>query len=316
LLAALRAASLARVDARLAVGFSGGLDSSVLLQVACLVAQDLGTSPPLAVHVHHGLQAAADDWATHCERTAADLGAAFTLKRITVERAGGESPEAAAREARQAALTAAADESDADALLLAHHRDDQSETVLFNALRGTGLPGLAGIPAARTLGERRLLLRPFLGLPRDALERWAREQALGWIDDPSNADTTLRRNLLRQRVLPLLATAMPQAPASLARLARHAAEAQRLADDLAELDAATWTDARGLRCNAFVELPSHRARNLLRRLLAQHGLRMPDSAKLDEMLRQLAGGGRPDILHEGHRVTRLRGRLQILPAGR
>jgi tRNA(Ile)-lysidine synthase len=332
------------VDARLAVGFSGGLDSTVLLHAVCAVAQDFGALPAIAIHVHHGLQPAADDWAVHCGQVAADLGATFVMRRIDVQRAVGESPEAAAREARHAALASAVAEYAADALLLAHHRDDQAETVLFNALRGTGLGGLAGMPVARALrpvtadhgtpdhvtsrkglsrlgssapspsARNALLLRPLLDLPRTALDAAAREHGLRWIEDPSNADTVLRRNLLRQGVLPLIETGIPQARASLARLAGHAAEASKLVDDLADLDAAAWTDARGLRCVAFAELPPHRARNLLRRQLALAGLRMPDASRLEEMLRQLTGDGRPEVLHEGHAVARREGRLCIRAA--
>lgn len=285
----------------------------MLLQVTCAVTRDLGTCAPLAVHVHHGLHAAADDWAAHCERMAATLGAGFESHRVRVERAGGESPEAAARAARYAALAEAAGKSDIDALLVGHHRDDQAETVLLNALRGTGLSGLAGMQEARQFGRGGLLLRPFLRLPRAALECWAREHSLTWVDDLSNFDTSLTRNLLRHQLMPLIAAALPQAPTALIRLARHAAEARRLGDDLADIDGAAWSDAGGLRCAAFAELPAHRARNLLRRTLAAKGLRMPDAARLDEMLRQLTSGGRPRILHEGHCITRRAGYLNIGP---
>ncbi|MBU3693273.1 MAG: tRNA lysidine(34) synthetase TilS [Rhodocyclaceae bacterium] len=325
----------------------------MLLHAACAVLRALDAVPPVAIHVNHGLQPAADDWALHCGQVAADFGATVVLRRVDVQRAGGESPEAAAREARHAALASAVAEHTADALLLAHHRDDQAETVLFNALRGTGLAGLAGMRVARALGQvtpghgtsgrdvpdhgmldhgmldhgwrdqatpplgpsscSALLLRPFLDLPRTALEAAAHAHGLRWIEDPSNADTALRRNLLRRQVLPLIETGIPQARASLARLASHAAEAALLAADLADLDAAAWTDASGLRCAAFAELPPHRARNLLRRQLALAGLRMPDAARLDEMLRQLTGAGRPELRHESALVTRGQGRLRIEP---
>lgn len=306
---ALDAAGLSPASSRIAVGFSGGLDSTVLLHVACLVARELGMAPPLAVHVHHGLQAAADEWLSHCQRVANEFGAGFAAHRVRVERAGGESPEAVAREARMAVFRRV----DADAVLLAQHRDDQVETVLLNALRGSGLAGLAGIPALRRQGQGApLLLRPLLALSRAELAAHANDHALCWIEDPSNADTSLRRNLLRQRILPLLEASLPQTRGALARLAGHAAQAQALADDLADLDAAAWSDPRGLRCRAFAELPLHRARNLLRRQLALAGLRMPDAARLDEMLRQLVSAGRPEILHDGHRVTRRSGRLCLV----
>jgi len=182
--------------------------------------------------------------------------------------------------------------------------------VLFNALRGSGIAGLAGMPVVR-VGSGPPLLRPFLEVPRTSLHAYAAEFGLSWIDDPSNADIALRRNFLRHSVLPSIETGMPQARVALARLAGHAAEAAQLLDELAELDAATWTVEGELRCRAFVELPPHRARNLLRRVLALHALRMPDAARLEEMLRQLSGGGRPEIRHEGYIITRRQGRLII-----
>ncbi|NBU59100.1 MAG: tRNA lysidine(34) synthetase TilS [Betaproteobacteria bacterium] len=282
----------------------------MLLHVACERAASAGAAPPLAVHVHHGLQSAADNWAAHCAATATCFGAAFEMHRVSVTRGGGESLEAAARDARFAVFAAL----DVDALLLAHHRDDQAETVLFNALRGAGLGGLAGMPRCRPLaGGRSLLLRPFLDHPRAQLEAYAHGHGLQWIDDPSNQDTRWCRNLLRHEVLPPAERGLPQARLALARLAGHAAEAQRLADELADLDAASWTDDRGLRCRAFADLPAHRARNLLRRQLALAGLRMADAARLAEMLRQLSGDGCPEVLHEGHRITRKAGRLRIVP---
>lgn len=282
----------------------------MLLHASCALAAATAASAPLAVHVHHGLQPAAEHWAEHCAAVAADCGAGFALHRVTLSRAGGESLEAVARDARLAVFASLA----LDAVLLAHHRDDQAETVLFNALRGAGLGGLAGMPPRRPLAVGRgQLLRPFLDCPRAELSAYAQRHGLRWIEDPSNADTTLRRNLLRHTVLPLAEGGMPQARAALARLAGHAVEAQRLAEDLADLDAAAWSDREGLRCAAFAQLPPHRARNLLRRQLALASVRMPDAARLDEMLRQLAGDGRPALHHEGHCVTRRRGRLRIEP---
>jgi tRNA(Ile)-lysidine synthase len=309
MLAALEAVGLAHGRLQVAVGFSGGLDSTVLLHVACTVADELEAPEPLAVHIHHGLQDAAESWAHHCQRVASALGAGFMLERVTLEREGGDSLEAVAREARMQVFNTI----DADAVLLGHHRDDQVETVLFNALRGTGLAGLSGIPSVRALPGGRPLLRPFLGLPRSQLREYAMRNALTWVEDPSNDFGGIRRNHLRNTVLPLVEAQMPQARPALARLAEHAAEAQRIADDLADLDTAANTDDRGLRCRALAELPPHRARNLLRRQLAQAGLRMPDAARLDEMLRQLGGDGRPELLHDGHVVTRRQGRLVIRP---
>lgn len=295
----------------MAVGFSGGLDSTVLLDVTCRVASELGAPPPLALHVHHGLHDDADRWADHCASTANRLGADFRLWRVEVARDTGRGLEAAAREARLRVFG----DTEADAILLGHHRDDLAETVLLNMLRGSGLSGLAGMRPARLLQDGRLLLRPFLGLSRGQLRDHAIARQLAWVEDPSNHNDMIRRNHLRQVVLPLIETRMPQARPALARLAAHAAEARLLIDELADLDAAAHMGDGGLKCRAFTLLPVHRARNLLRRQLALAGLRMPDAARLDEMLRQLAGRGRPQLRHDGHLVSRRRGCLLIGPEG-
>ena len=153
------------------------------------------------MHVNHGLQAAADDWAIHYQQVCADLRVPFVLLQADGSASRGESPEAAARAARYAAL---ADWLPANACLLtAQHRDDQAETLLLQLLRGSGVHGLAAMPQSAVLGGGRHL-RPLLDVGRDALRQYALTHALCWIEDPSNADTAFDRNYLRQRVLPLL----------------------------------------------------------------------------------------------------------------
>jgi tRNA(Ile)-lysidine synthase len=206
----------------------------------------------------------------------------LAVHRAHVERAPGTSLEAEARAARYAALAAA----DADIVALAHHADDQAETLLLQLLRGAGPHGLAAMPAERALPAGPSLLRPFLALPRAAIDAYAAARGLAWVDDESNARTGARRNFLRHEVAPRLVAAFPGYPATLARAARHQAEAARLIDDLALLDA---QDAIGVETAAgatldraaLVELAArapHRARNLLRWFLRQHELRAPSTS--------------------------------------
>lgn len=222
---------LDRSAAPLLVAFSGGADSTALLLAAC---QRWGARVR-AVHVHHGLQAAADAFADHAQRVCGAWGVPFELRRVQVALAAGRSPEEAARAARYAALAEAARAHGAAAVLLAHHALDQLETVLLALTRGAGLPGLAAMPE-RTLRDGVTLARPLLQADARALREQLRLAGVPWVEDPSNADPHPTRNRLRLQVLPALLQAFPQAPKTFARSARHAAAAQALLEALAEQD--------------------------------------------------------------------------------
>jgi tRNA(Ile)-lysidine synthase len=250
-------------------GFSGGLDSSALLQL-------LAATPSMhgglrAIHVHHGLQSQADAWAAHCEATCATLGVPLRVVRVEIPRDGGLGPEGAARAARYAAFAAAL--QDDEVLALAHHRDDQAETFLLRALRASGPDGLAAMRAWRAHG-RGWLWRPLLEAPRAALLAHARQAGLHWIEDPSNVDIAPDRNFLRHEVMPLLQRRWPQAGNALARSAGLCTEASELLDTedvqaLAEVagNAPGTLDATGL-----LALPAARRARVLRRWIATLGL--------------------------------------------
>jgi len=214
-------------DIPVMVGFSGGLDSTVLLH---LLANAPGRRPGnlRAVHVHHGLQAVADHWQQHCSALCAQWNIPLQVVHVKVPRDSGHGLEAAARDARHAAFTAHLQHG--EWLALAHHQDDQAETFLLRALRGAGVEGLAAMRPQRAFG-RGTLWRPLLGLPRAALEAYAHQQRLQWIDDPSNDSTDFDRNFLRLQVLPLLRERWPHAAAALARSAELAAQAAQLLGD-------------------------------------------------------------------------------------
>ena len=256
---------------RVAVGLSGGLDSVVLLHFLHGLASRAGFRLS-AIHVNHGLSPNAGDWQKFCSTFCLELGVPFKATKVNVKKQD-HGLEAAAREARRVAFL----KSGADAIALAHHQDDQAETVLFNLLRGTGLAGASGMPAKSRLG-RKLLLRPLLDVSRGAIRAYALEHRLGWIEDESNNDETLTRNFLRRRVGPLLETRFPRWRENLARAARHFAAA--------ELDAG----------------------HLLRAYLKGKGLRAPSEAKLLEMLKQL-GSGSATIAHDGMVLRRYRERV-------
>lgn len=260
----------ASTGGRVVVAFSGGLDSSVLLHR--LAAQPGIRERGLrALHVHHGLHARADEWAAHCAVTCAELGIALQVTRVSVARDSGLGLEAAARAARLGAFAAALDAD--DVIALAHHQDDQAETFLLRALRASGPEGLAAMRPWRSFAAG-WMWRPLLGRSRAAIEAWAGEQGLAWIEDPANVDPAHDRNLLRREVLPLLRRRWPGTAASLARSAALCAEA---ADRLAPLDGAVLDDllddARSpLPVRALRELPPPTRARLLRTWIARMGL--------------------------------------------
>ncbi|MCV4262961.1 tRNA lysidine(34) synthetase TilS [Pseudomonas capsici] len=261
------------------VGFSGGLDSTVLLHLLAELAARESLPPLSAIHVHHGLQAAADAWPEHCRQVCLKLGVSF--QSVTVRVKSGASIEQAAREARYAAFIEQLGEG--DVLLTAQHRDDQAETLLFRLLRGAGVRGLAAMSQQRAMGKGRVL-RPLLSVSRGELEDYARQHGLSWIEDPSNQDQQLSRNFLRGRVMPLLASRWPQVSASMARTAEHMGEAEQLLGELAEQDLANarpdtafaWLGRPVLALEPLAGLSAARQRNALRHWLAPL-TRLPDT---------------------------------------
>ncbi|QIM51442.1 tRNA lysidine(34) synthetase TilS [Hydrogenophaga crocea] len=263
-----------------AVAFSGGADSTALL----LAAHALWPGRVIALHVHHGLQAAADAFEAQVRERCARLGLACHVRRVDARAAPGQSPEDAARGARYAALAALAREAGADWVLLAQHLDDQAETVLLALSRGAGLPGLAAMPEA-FVREGVRFGRPWLGLRGQALRDALIERGEAFVDDPSNADLRFTRNRIRHRLSPAWAEAFEGYREALARSAAHAAQAQRLLDELAAIDlAATGTPPR---IAALQALSRERQANALRHWLRQaHGV-APSAAQLAELLDQV-----------------------------
>lgn len=251
------------------VGFSGGLDSTVLLHLLAADANMRGRGLR-AVHVDHGLQPASADWVSHCAEVCAGLGIPFESRRADIDRNAGLGPEAAARHARRAVF---ADMLQPDeCLALAQHREDQAETFLLRALRASGPDGLAAMRPWRIFG-RGWLWRPLLQTPRAALRDYALARGLRWVEDPSNADTALDRNFLRHRVLPLLRERWPQADAAFARAAALAAEASDLlaAEDHVLLRELREEIGDGLSIAALRALPAARRSRVLRDWVATLG---------------------------------------------
>lgn len=258
-------------EARLAVGYSGGLDSTVLLDLLRRL-QALQPFALSAFHLHHGLSPHAEHWLAHCAQTCKRWGLPFSFERADLGDANGESVETRARAARYAAYA----RLEADLVALGHHRDDQAETVLYRLARGTGVRGAAGMPRVRPLGPATRLWRPLLDEPRTALLAYAEHHGLDWIEDESNASDVYDRNYLRRQVLPALSARFPAAASALTRAAHHFAEAAYLADALARIDAGGEGPWLRLSIARIQALDTPRRRNLLRWFLAMHGLRLEE----------------------------------------
>lgn len=292
--------------AALCVGLSGGLDSVVLLDLA---ARNAGGRAITAVHVHHGLSPNADAWAETCRALCAERGVPLAVERVRVDPSAPEGLEAAARAARYAVYARRPETF----VALAHHLDDQSETVLLQLLRGTGLRGVAAMPEVRALeGSAVRIFRPFLGVPRAALRTHASARGLRWIEDESNASPRHDRNYLRNEIAPLLDRRLPRWREAAARFARHSAAAQKLLDDLAAADG--LPGAPGADLPVAPELSEERRANLLRAFLALNAAPMPSEARLGEMARQLFGArgdARVRLAHEGFALHRYRDRVRL-----
>lgn len=297
---------------RLTVAYSGGVDSHVLLHALCGLRASHGFDIR-AIHVDHALQESSGAWARHCAAVCRALDVPLTIERVVVAERKRDGLEAAARSARYACL---ARHLGTDSLLLtAHHRDDQAETLLLQLVRGAGVPGLASMPASAPFGCTRLV-RPLLGFRRAQLLAYAREAGLEWIEDASNADMRLARNYMRHRILPTLEQRWPGVTATLARTARHAADASRVLAEVGATDLAlVAAGAEGaLSVAALQRLPAARLGNALRCWLRGHDVPAPAETQLRELIGVIAAP--PATRHAlvswpGAYVERYRDRLQF-----
>jgi len=274
----------------LAVAFSGGADSTALLHAAAAA----WPGQVQAIHVDHGLQPAADAFASHCQAVCQGLQLPLTLVRVDARHESGESPEDAARKARYRVLADCARERGLRSVLLAQHADDQVETVLLALSRGAGLPGLAAMPARFERHGMRFE-RPLLALTGAELREWLRRAGMAWVEDPTNADPQRTRNRIRHVLMPALAQCFPQFHDTFARSARHAAQAQELLTALAQSD---LLDMGGQPLIASLQaLPRNRQGNLLRHWLKSTHSAQASAAQIEELLAQIAA-----CRTRGHRI--------------
>jgi len=298
------------------VGFSGGLDSTVLLDLLVRWRAVHADAPALtALHVNHGLHPLAGSWQAHCERLASGLGVPLIALQAAVD-AGSRGLEAAAREARYRLFETQL--GPGSVLLLAHHLDDQVETFFLRLLRGAGPAGLAAMPPERPLGAARLA-RPLLQVPRARLEAYARASGLAWVEDPSNRDTGLDRNFLRTAVLPLLADRWPGYRATVARAGAHLAGVAAMLEQqhpAPEVVLSRMGDP-GVPLAALLSADLESAALRLRHWLQARGLPAPDRAALAEFLHQLRSareGAAPRLACRAFTLQRYRDAVYLLPA--
>ena len=300
---------------RLIVGYSGGMDSHVLLHQLVTQRTRRPAQHLEALYIDHGLQAASTRWGEHCATVCRELHVPFRVVRVNAQPLDGESPEAAARHARYAAFAA---ELDADsALLTAHHRDDQAETLLLQLLRGAGPHGLAAMPAVARLGTG-WLLRPLLETDRAALLAYAHRHCLHWVEDATNARLDFDRNYLRCRIMPLLRERWPATTRTLARSAYWCAETAHWLDAEADADLTRIAVIHGdrLPVSAIAELSEPRQRNLLRRWLRRLQLPVPDARQVRHIIHDLLTAGpdrQPCVCWPGGQVRRYRATLYAMP---
>ncbi|MDF1677120.1 MAG: tRNA lysidine(34) synthetase TilS [Legionellaceae bacterium] len=262
----------------LVVGFSGGLDSTVLLHL-------LASTPALleklqALHIHHDLSAHADTWQVHCQTFCKQYHIPYTTRAVTLNTTSNL--EATARALRYQVFNTLI--GPADCLLLAHHANDQAETLLLNLLRGTGVEGLAAMPVERPFGEG-VLMRPLLCQTREALQAYANYHGLKWVEDESNQETHFTRNYLRHEILPRLTSHFPGALQAINRCATHAQTATQHLNDLAHLDCpALALSSDTLALEALYDLSYTRLKQVIRVWLKQQHLKAPDTHRLQILL--------------------------------
>lgn len=295
------------------IAYSGGCDSHALLHSLVALRSQI-PSEIKAIHINHGLSPLANEWEEHCREICEELSVPYTAIKVDAssKKSGSNksSPEEAARHARYAEWNKLLNKD--EVILLAHHQDDQAETVLLQLLRGSGVKGLAAMPAQQNFSQG-LLCRPMLGFLREEIVSYAVGQHLNWIDDPSNFDTDFDRNFLRHDVVPLLESRWPSLKKTLSRTATHTAEADQLLTELAQQDWLAVQSAEKINISSLLELDEKRQRNIVRYWLAKicH-LSLPDTVHLQRILDEVLTAvedATPEVIWRGGEVRRFQGLL-------
>lgn len=302
----------------IAVAYSGGLDSSVLLKLTVDFARER-TLPVFAFHIHHGLSPNADHWLAHCKTVSEQSGAKFSAIKVNIAETKKSGVEATARTERYSALGRLCSENQLPLILAAHHQDDQAETVLLQLLRGSGVAGLSGMDlfnyAPTLLGSSEILLaRPLLHQSKQALIKYAEKNGIHHVEDESNSDSRFTRNAFRHHVMPEMLKISPAYAELITRSAQHAQSSQRLLGELAKLDLEKYLSDGSLDIALMRELSLERIDNLLRFWLSSLGVRMPSTARLTEIRSQLFEArhdAKITIKHDGLEIHRFQKKVYV-----
>lgn len=305
---------LAKKHGKIILGYSGGLDSTVLLDLYAKQAPEAFIARTHVVHIHHGLSSNADRWSEQCAEQARLRDLPFTLIKVNAKAEQGESPEAAARNARYQAFQSLM--SDENYLLTAHHQDDQVETFFLQLFRGAGIKGLMGMPEIKNL-EKGQLIRPLLHYSRQQLHDYANENHLIWIDDESNFDTSFQRNYLRQQVLPLIQQKWPGITNAVLRTEQLCQESNVLLNQIAVEDLANCQAEylRQLQIDKLLTLSLERRNNLLRHWISINQFILPSQIKLQQIEKTVLHAdidANPIVAWQGAEIRRYRNRLYLL----
>lgn len=262
------------------VGFSGGMDSTVLLHA--LAQYPLLIKKITTIHINHQLSANASNWQVHCEQYCQKLTIPLIVEKVTFKQSANI--EENARKARYGFVKSII--KDNEVFLTAHHQNDQAETLMLQLCRGTGIDGLSAMLPIKKFGKGRLI-RPLLTHPRELLQRYAEQNHLVWIEDESNSNCQFSRNFIRRTIFPQLQSRWPGVISNIAQTALHCQEARSQLESLANNDFPTIHTAKNLPLNDIIHLPSTRIKNVLRNWFKINGVSLPDASLLNRMLTEL-----------------------------
>ncbi|KAF3982529.1 MAG: tRNA lysidine(34) synthetase TilS [Methylococcales symbiont of Hymedesmia sp. n. MRB-2018] len=291
------------------IGFSGGKDSHVLLHI--LASKIEIKSKVCAVYIHHGLHVEADEWQKHCQVIALENGVSYQSIKVNAEKQNRQSQEEIARDARYQAFKSLLTKN--DVLLLAQHRQDQMETVLLQLFRGSGVQGLAAMPLSTNFGKGKMI-RPLLDVSQTAIDEYAKQHKLQWIEDPSNQNDEFDRNFLRNQILPQLKKRWPALDKTVSRSARHCADSYHLNDDLSKqlLNSLYNANEKSLNITQLLELNDNKQHYVIRQWFTVNQLRMPSEKVLIRIIREVLKAkpsANPEIRTKTYCIRRYRDKL-------
>jgi tRNA(Ile)-lysidine synthase len=295
------------------LAYSGGLDSTVLLHALFKIRNKLN-SEIIAAHVNHGLSKNSVNWEEHCRLNCIDLGIKYISINVDIPKIKGKSPEELARESRYKALSEIIGEG--DTVLVAHHQDDQVETVLIQLLRGAGPEGLAGMPKIKSFSSG-WLARPLLSFTRKQLLAYAKIYNLRWVDDESNIDTTFDRNYIRKNIIPLISERWPSASTTISRAARHQADIIKLVNEISNHDMkhVCVDEENIINIEEFNKLSDIRQRLVLRAWISKRNLPIPNADVTDKIITDLVNSkidSEPCVNWNGAEVRRYRNYIYVM----